>query len=128
MFIRPLEVDVSLDLEKLLNQVTQAQREGNLFVSEYAPGQTHDIKIPGSSANYTLALNPDGKGELQRTMAKNGALYASVRSERETPGVTLEIISNKIEIDNLEDEPFFMPIFVGTEEGPVLQAVFFYMP
>lgn len=118
------------DSEKLLN-IMRNLRLGEAKVENFENGKTHSVAIEGSTVDYTLSLNSDGTGMIQRTMSSPGSQHITV-SPRERESVltlvSLEKGGQQAEIHLLTVEPFALPVVVGTPDGFRLRGIFLYDP
>lgn len=118
------------DPERLLGIVRQLQQE-EVTVETLANGITHAVTIEGSSVNYTLSLNPDGTGMIQRTMSSPGSQHMTVNPgnrEAVLTSIPQKEGGGKPEIHILSNEPFALPVVVGTPDGFRLRGIFLYGP
>ncbi len=118
-----------MDLDKLRSLIVSL-KEGDATQEVFQPGSTYQLLIDGSSANYTLVLNDDGKGSFQRTVSKPGSQHLSyIARERQVriAAVPEEKGGQDTQIFQLQDEPFVMPIIVGTPQGVRLRGIFSYI-
>lgn len=95
----------------------------------FSPG-TYELPIP-SSANYTLTVEADGSGVLQRTMAELGADYRTIgqRGEKEqtflATGETQMVETYPFEPETRET---LLTFVIGSPEGLQLHGVFLHTP
>lgn len=118
-----------MDLGKLSSLIASLG-EGESTQEVFQPGSTYQLLIEGSSADYTLMLSDNGTGLFQRTVGRPGSKYLSYigRESQVRIAAVPEKGGQDTQIFQLQDEPFVMPIIVGTPLGARLRGIFLYTP
>lgn len=131
-----LKIPMEMTADKartILSKVAVAARTNDFnFFGEieeeiFNNGGTYPLVIPESTVNYTLSLDLDGRGQLQRTTgASEGSRHASYTFRERALQISPPEGKQESQIYDLSDEQLIMPMTVGHKEGIRLQAIFIH--